>query len=149
MKTKETEALSYSHRVAVTAFIIDNGRFLLLKRNNAPRVWGLPGGRLNRDEDPNTGIHREIFEETGLTVEIISPAGIWYGDFGQGIYISIDYLARKISGDVVLSDEHADYRWASLDDLKKGNPPLSESASGFSLPYFINAWALYVKMTAR
>src|SRR3954447_24534946 len=45
----------------------DNGQVLLLNHVLRPRSgWGLPGGFLERGEQPETGVRREIREETGL-----------------------------------------------------------------------------------
>ncbi len=139
----------YTHRLAVIAYIIDNDKFLLLKRNTPPRIWGPPGGRLNADENPDTGILREVREETKLEIELIAPAYIWHGNFGSGIYVSIDYLARVKNGAVELSDEHTDFLWASIEDLRRGDPELSNAASGFKLSDFEMVWTLYNKICNR
>ena len=41
---------SYTHRLAVNAFLIFDEKFLILKRAARPLIWGPPGGRLNQDE---------------------------------------------------------------------------------------------------
>jgi 8-oxo-dGTP diphosphatase len=51
----------------------DQGRVLLVRssiRSNHPGTWFLPGGGLEHGEDPASGVAREFFEETGLTVEV-------------------------------------------------------------------------------
>jgi ADP-ribose pyrophosphatase YjhB (NUDIX family) len=54
--------------VNVLAVIVDDqGRVLLLRHTHDCRhPWGLPSGRLERDETPAAGIVRELREETGL-----------------------------------------------------------------------------------
>lgn len=50
----------------------ERGQVLLVRsseRSNHPGRWTLPGGGLDHGEDPNTGVVREFFEETGLVVE--------------------------------------------------------------------------------
>ncbi len=137
---------TYTHRVAVIAYIIHNDKFLLLKRNNPPQIWGPPGGRLEINENPEVGVVREVSEETGLEIEIIAPAYIWYGNFGSGIYISIDYLAKPKTIDVNLSNEHSAFLWASLVELRAGSPVLSEKESGFKYKDFEKVWELYQKL---
>ncbi|HMZ05647.1 MAG TPA: NUDIX domain-containing protein [bacterium] len=135
-----------THRMAVTAYIVHDGKFLLLKRTNPPMIWGPPGGRLNPDENPNEGVLREVFEECGLTVKILHPVDIWYGDFGRGIYVSVDYLAISPSSEVSLSDEHSDYIWSDMNALRNGQPSLGSAAPAFTIHDFRRAWELYQKL---
>src|SRR5882757_3677021 len=46
---------------------VDGGEVLLVRSNHGERLWGFPGGLLDRREDPAAGACRELFEETGLT----------------------------------------------------------------------------------
>jgi len=64
----------FSHpRFAVTAGAVitdGRGRVLLLKHRFRPGSgWGLPGGFLNRGEQPEDALRRELREEIGLEVE--------------------------------------------------------------------------------
>ena len=55
-------------RAGVGAMIIDDtGRLLVLKRSNTNDAWQLPQGGLEKKEELNKGILREIYEETGIT----------------------------------------------------------------------------------
>lgn len=70
--------------------------FLAVQRKDEDR-YGLPGGKLDAGEDPQVGLIREIFEETGLNVSID----------GKLLYTSIDdeghevqaYVCRPITTD--------------------------------------------------
>lgn len=58
-------------RVGLTAMIVRNGKILLGERINTETAKGMlayPGGKMNYGEDPEDGVIREIFEETGLKV---------------------------------------------------------------------------------
>jgi len=46
------------------------GRLLLVRRGREPArgLWSIPGGRLERDEDAESAVIREVAEETGLAV---------------------------------------------------------------------------------
>ncbi|MBL7961353.1 NUDIX domain-containing protein [bacterium] len=138
--------MSYTHRLAVIAYVFRDNKFLLLKRNNEPKVWGPPGGRLTTDEDPNTGILREIKEETGLNITILSPADVWHGEYNGRILVSIDYLAETDSEEVKLSSEHSEFCWASIEDLRNKNPLLGETKKSFLLKDFEKAWMIYQKI---
>jgi 8-oxo-dGTP pyrophosphatase MutT (NUDIX family) len=139
----------YTHRVAVSAYVVCEGEFLLLRRARSPELWAPPGGRLHTDEDPNLGVIRETREETGLSVTILGIVGIWYGDFGRGTYVSVDYLTETDRREVVLSAEHSEYRWASLEALKSGQPPLGVGSPSYSVRDFEKAWRLVSGMRNR
>lgn len=54
--------------VAVGLIRIDDG-FLVVQRAIPPiGGWALPGGFINENEDAETAVSREIFEETGLHI---------------------------------------------------------------------------------
>lgn len=55
--------------IGVYGLVAWEGRFLLIHkaRGAYQGQWDLPGGRLEFGEQPETALHREIEEETGLT----------------------------------------------------------------------------------
>jgi 8-oxo-dGTP diphosphatase len=58
-------------KVGLTALIIRNGKVLLGLRHNtetADGLWAFPGGRMDYGEDPESGLVREVFEETGIKI---------------------------------------------------------------------------------
>jgi 8-oxo-dGTP diphosphatase len=138
--------MSYTHRVAVTAYVIHENKFLMLKRNHDPKVWGPPGGRLHPDEDPEQGLRREIREECGLEIGILGVAGTWFGAIGPHHYLSIDYLAHSETENVKLSHEHSEYMWSTMHDLKNDTPKLGGASPSFVLEDFEKAWTLYNKL---
>ena len=92
-----------------------DGRMLLLLRPSG--TWDPPAGRLAPGESFERGAVREVYEETGLLVAPQRLLATWVGNRpGGGRLASATYISR-ISTDVVrLSDEHLDYRWATLDE---------------------------------
>lgn len=54
-----------------SALIIDNDRVLLVYHKKLD-VWLYPGGHIEENENPDEALLREVEEETGLEVEIIS-----------------------------------------------------------------------------
>jgi 8-oxo-dGTP pyrophosphatase MutT (NUDIX family) len=59
------------------------GESLLLTRSSYRTDWNLPGGGIERGEDPEAAARRELAEEIGLTeIELIpkgSASGLWDG----------------------------------------------------------------------
>lgn len=51
------------------------GQLLVVRHSYGPQVWGLPGGGLNKGEDPESAARRELLEEVGITAERMKPLG--------------------------------------------------------------------------
>jgi 8-oxo-dGTP diphosphatase len=135
---------SCTHRVAVNAYIYKDNKFLLLKRSSEPKIWGPPGGRLTIDEDPVSGLCREVKEETNLDIEVLAPANTWFGIWKNKQYLlSIDYLVRVFGGNIKLSSEHTDYAWVTIEDMHKGGMVQLIPEIGFKVEDFQNARRLY------
>jgi 8-oxo-dGTP pyrophosphatase MutT (NUDIX family) len=64
-----------SHRIGVGVVLWDDhGRVLLLHHVFHPTMpWGLPGGWLDKGEDPLAGAVRELREETGIDTAVFGP----------------------------------------------------------------------------
>lgn len=65
------------YKAASCVVLLDlDGCVLLTKRKNEtrnfPRAWVLPGGHLEAGETLEQGAIRELFEETGIEIEISS-----------------------------------------------------------------------------
>ena len=112
-----------SVRVSQKAVISDGAAkcLVLLRGESAPAgplSWDLPGGYLDRGEDPMASMVREIREETGLTVNGLRPFDVEAHVNSQGTYwVSVGYHAVSSSTDVKISWEHVDYRWVSLTEF--------------------------------
>ncbi|RKZ33132.1 hypothetical protein DRQ33_04730 [bacterium] len=138
---------SRSHRVLVGAYIFDSDeRMLLLKRNNPPKIYAPPGGRLLPGENPTDGIIREVKEEAGIDIELLGPALIWFGKLMENSppYLSIDFLARAKNTDIQLSEEHNDFVWSSVDEIiSKRIKTITENGYGYDIKSLIQAFELY------
>src|SRR5260370_13576286 len=62
-----------SKRRATFVFLIRNDEVLLVRHtessNNPADTYGIPGGRIEPGEEPRSAAVREVFEETGLSIE--------------------------------------------------------------------------------
>jgi len=95
-------------------------------------AWMLPGGRVEENEQACDALKREVFEETGLTVEVIRPVhtAIW-GDDELPKY-SVFFLCRTAGAEnILLSNEHIDSAWIKLDEVE--NIPWRNSNSKIAI----------------
>jgi 8-oxo-dGTP pyrophosphatase MutT (NUDIX family) len=94
--------------------LFNDGEVLLVRHTYGPREWELPGGGLDRSEDPLSGIRREIREE--LSVEITQftelGTGVGRGRFAGACvsYFSAELPDRTLRPDPV---EIAEVAWWS------------------------------------
>ena len=120
--------------VAVKAAILRGRRLLVLYKSAAEASSGpdpdvridLPGGRIRFGESPIEALRREVGEETGLEIAPIAPLQVWHYVQPQFQLVGIDYLCEYKSGEVVLSDEHDEFRWLAEEDLRRRHPDLQQ-----------------------
>ena len=111
--------------VGVGAIIVENDRVALIKRGKAPLLgeWSIPGGLLELGETVREGGIREALEETGLQVEMLELLGVYDrvvrdpDDRVSYHYVLIDFLCRRISGDLTASGDAADARWFTRSEI--------------------------------
>jgi 8-oxo-dGTP diphosphatase len=115
--------------LGVGALIIEDGRILLVERGHEPLkgYWSLPGGAVDTGERLEAALHREVREETGLEVRIISLIEIYerimLDDAGRPEYhyVLMDYLCRVVNGTPCAADDAEKVGWfttAEVNDLK-------------------------------
>ncbi|MGB8011923.1 MAG: NUDIX hydrolase [Terriglobales bacterium] len=103
----------------------DGNRVLLIRRGTPPLLgeWSLPGGVLECGETLREAVVREAHEETGLLVETGEMLGVYErvirGDDGRVRYhyVLIDFLCRRVGGDLKAGSDATDVRWFSRDEL--------------------------------
>ena len=108
-------------QIAVSAAIFRDDKVLLVRRARSPAkgFYSLPGGRVEFGESLAIALHREVEEETALTIDIVGLAG-WREVLpatGSGHYVIMSFAARWIAGEPVLNDELDDFKWLAPDAI--------------------------------
>lgn len=73
---------------------------LLIRRGKPPRAgaWSIPGGRMEVGETVRAAALRELFEETGVTADIVALVDVVDLVTDAGHLVLIDFAARWVSG---------------------------------------------------
>jgi 8-oxo-dGTP diphosphatase len=111
--------------VGVGAIIIENSRVLLVKRAHPPlqAQWSIPGGVLEVGELVREAAIREACEETGLIVEPGELLGVYdrvLRNAEQRVqyhYVLIDFLCRRVGGELQAADDATEVRWYTREEL--------------------------------
>ncbi len=94
-------------------------KVLVLEHYFRPKYqWGFPGGFINRMEDSQAALERELFEETGIRIEdaeLIHVRTI-------GKHVEIVYVCRSNSEAKVASREIKDLGWFAVNELPNVSP---------------------------
>ena len=116
-------------RLAVGAIVFKDDKVLLVKRGRPPAKgqWAIPGGNVKLGESLQKAAQREIFEETGLTVQAREPVytfdAIVKDNDGkiQFHYVIVDLAADFVRGEIRPGDDAANVRWVSAAELGRLN----------------------------
>ncbi len=112
--------------IGVGAVIVEEDRVVVVRRAHEPLKgeWSIPGGVLELGETLHSGTAREAQEETGLVVEAVEVLDVFdrivHDREGrvQFHYVLIDYLCRRISGELRAGADASEARWVSAEELK-------------------------------
>ena len=126
----------------VSIFIVHNDKVLLVHHPRYDK-WIPAGGHVELDEDTDTALFREIQEETGLDVEILSSKPNVdttdtkflltpnYMDVHEAHpphkHIALVYFARAKNDNYKLSDEHSEIHWLGEEDIDNPKYKLAKS----------------------
>jgi 8-oxo-dGTP pyrophosphatase MutT (NUDIX family) len=106
--------------VGQKAIVVNNsGKVLIMKRSDkmGPKMqWSLAGGAIEKGEDPEEGIRREIREEAQIEVEKIRPFTSRSYMNNDDFIIILGYVGYLKSGEVTLNWEHTEFAWVPIEE---------------------------------
>lgn len=99
-----------THLVSVAALVTnEKGEILLV--NSPWRGWEYPGGLIEPGETFQEALHREVWEESGVEIEITGFVGICKNV--ERNIVNIDFTAKYICGELKTSEESTEVVWAT------------------------------------
>lgn len=105
--------------VGVGVAIVDEGRILLVQRGHEPGkgLWAVPGGKVDFGETLRAAAAREVFEETGLIVDVGQV--IWAGEHisDHGHIVLVDFLGSITGGNLRAADDADRAEWVPLSEV--------------------------------
>ena len=126
--------IHHAYDFTITAFIVSSSRKILLVNHPRYNKWIPVGGHIELNEDPEEALYREVKEETGLEIEVLShkapiasPETKFlvtpnYVDVHEANpphkHISFVYFAKAKQDNFALSDEHTDMKWFTRNELR-------------------------------
>ena len=109
--------------------LVRDGKVLLGKRHvdpekadselNGAGTWTMPGGKLEFGESFEDGARRELFEETGMTLDRVKVICVDNSKIDEAHFVTVGMFSEFFVGEarVMEPDEITEWRWFDLDDL--------------------------------
>lgn len=114
--------------VGCSAVIFDEtSQKVLLTRRTDNHQWCLPGGQMEPGESVAETCIREVWEETGLKVEVKRLAGVYsnpnryiqYADGNKFHLVALNFEVVVVDGKLTTSNETTEFGYFSLPEIYK------------------------------
>lgn len=111
-------------RIGCSAVILNADKKVLLTRRSDNGLWCLPSGGMEPGESVAEACIREVWEETGLHVEILRLIGVYsdpnrlvvYPDDHKVQIVALSFEAKIISGELGLSNETTEFGYFTFEE---------------------------------
>lgn len=114
-------------RVGCSAVVFDRERTkILLTRRTDNHLWCLPGGGMLSGESAAETCVREVFEETGLKVQVVRLIGVYsspdwlvrYPDGNQVQIVAMSFEAEAVEGEMTPTSEVSEFGFFSAEEIE-------------------------------
>ena len=108
------------HRVTCKVALYDRSNSKVLIMEYKPNEFGLPGGHLEQDEQPEATLRRELFEELGIRYDLpLIRKDFWIHNDGKVILGFVGELDSSTKL-VIDNSEIRSARWVDVGDIENG-----------------------------
>jgi len=111
-------------QLGVGAVVFKDDSVLLVKRKNPPNQhqWAIPGGKVHFGESLHDAAAREVFEETGIVIDVLKPIFTFEVIETTNTdtplhYVIIDFSAEYISGALTANDDADQAGWVGRNEF--------------------------------
>jgi len=120
MRARLVRSVQTSFTVSAAAIVTnEEGKVLLLNHVLRPDSgWGYPGGFVNKGEQAEDAIRREVREETGIDLDKLELHDVR----NSGTHIEILFVAKSVGEPEVRSREIIELGWFGIDDFPQELP---------------------------
>jgi ADP-ribose pyrophosphatase YjhB (NUDIX family) len=122
-------ALAPSHTVGALCLVEHEGRLLMLRQHHR-QGWTLPGGLVDRGEDAEQAVVRELGEETGLTVEVGLPFGVVVDPKSRRVDVLFHVPVERRPA-LTVSSEATEARWLTRAEAGTVDEPTAQAFAMF------------------
>ena len=121
--TDVTPTINKHYPLPGVAALIANpkNQVLIVQTHKWSGLWGVPGGKIDYGETIEVALKREMREEVGLEISDLQFAFnseiIKDPKFHKPMhFVSLEFVARSASSDVVINEEIAEFAWVTLEE---------------------------------
>ncbi|AUP79460.1 (deoxy)nucleoside triphosphate pyrophosphohydrolase [Flavivirga eckloniae] len=103
----------------VCGIIYKNGKVFLCRRNPHKQLggyWEFPGGKLELNENPETALKRELYEEISMFIKVLNHFATVIHKYDNFTIELTAYECKFIEADFNLTD-HDKYEWIDINQI--------------------------------